>query len=139
MYVISHLDIDLRPANSVHDHPVCTKLSDLAVLELATLPSLRRLAMAGLPKITRVALSFLAEHALNLAHLHVSHCTDDTLDVDVIRLLLRKLVHLEHLSGSGVLAFTRKGIGRFSEPAPQVCTVFQLPRRSILCASGDSS
>ncbi|KAJ3558309.1 hypothetical protein NM688_g995 [Phlebia brevispora] len=100
------------------DISFCIKLSDLAILELATLPNLRRLSMVGLTRVTRVGLSFLAEHAHNLAHLHISQCTDDSIDLDVIQFLLEKLVHLEYFSGSGVHALTRKGVKRFSESPP---------------------
>ena len=77
--------------------------------------------MAGLPKVTRIGLSFLAEHALQLGHLHISHCTDETIDLDVIQLILRKFAQLENFSGSGVRALTRKGIKRFSEQPSPVC------------------
>ena len=100
---------------------VCHRLTDLTVLELATLRGLRRLSMSGVPHVTQNGLSFLAEHALQLVHLHISYCTHDTIDLHVIHLLLRKLVHLVNFSGSGIRALTRKGIKRFSEPGPPVC------------------
>ncbi|KAI9000708.1 RNI-like protein [Trametes punicea] len=92
-------------------------LSDLAVLELAALPRLQRLAAAGLPRLTDNAVCFLAEHAAALETLHLSYCAQLTLDG--VRALLRRLGKLEHLGLCGVPALGRRGVRRFSEAPPE--------------------
>ena len=49
---------------------------------------------------------------------HLSYC--DSLSLDAAHLMLRKLTRLQHLTATGVPAFRRKGIQRFSEPTPAV-------------------
>ncbi|KAH9927270.1 uncharacterized protein B0H18DRAFT_1003809 [Fomitopsis serialis] len=88
-------------------------LTDLAILELATLPQLQRLSASGLPRLTDNALLFLAEHAESLQRLHFSQCRRITLDA--VHVLLRKLNKLEHFSASGVPALRRAGVERFSD------------------------
>jgi len=105
------LTIDLTSA-------VCSNLGDLAVLELATLPSLRRLSLVQLAKLTDNAVFFLAEHTPTLERLHLSHC--DGLSLDSIHHAIRKLPELVHLSATGIPALARPGVERFSERAPQV-------------------
>ena len=97
---------------------VCSNLGDLAVLELATLPSLRRLSLVQLRKLTDNAVFFLAEHTLTLERLHLSHC--DGLSLDSIHHVIRKLPELVHLSATGIPALTRPGVERFSERPPHV-------------------
>ncbi|KAI0941266.1 hypothetical protein AcV7_002882 [Taiwanofungus camphoratus] len=94
------------------------RLRDLSLLELASLPQLRRLAAVGLPRVTDVALLFLAEHAGALARLHLSQCK--RLSLGAVHVAVRRLVALEHLSASGVPALERPGVERFSERAPEV-------------------
>ena len=91
----------------------CSSLTDLAVLELGTLPQLQRLAASGLPYLTDNALFFLAEHAESLQRLHICQCKRITLDA--IHILVRKLSQLEHLNASGVPALKRAGVERFSD------------------------
>jgi len=97
---------------------VCSNLGDLAVLELATLPSLRRLSLVQLRKLTDNAVFFLAEHTPTLERLHLSHC--DGLSLDSIHHAIRKLPELVHLSATGVPALERPGVERFSERPSQV-------------------
>ncbi|KAI0776135.1 RNI-like protein [Trametes elegans] len=92
-------------------------LSDLVVLEISALPRLQQLAAGGLPKLTDNAALFLAEHALELELLHLADCTRLTLDG--VRAILRRLQKLEHLGLSGIPAMRRRGVRRFSEPAPE--------------------
>ncbi|KAI0658490.1 hypothetical protein C8Q70DRAFT_934064 [Cubamyces menziesii] len=99
-------------------------LSDLAVLELASLPGLQRLGAAGLPRLTDNALSFLAEHASSLEALHLPYCIQLTLDG--VRAVLRRLANngsttgkLEELSLTGIPALRRRGVRRFSERPPE--------------------
>lgn len=88
------------------------------MLELATLPSLRRLSLVQLRKLTDNAVFFLAEHTPTLERLHLSHC--DGLSLDSIHHAIRKLEGLVHLSATGIPALARPGVERFSERAPQV-------------------
>ncbi|KZT70356.1 RNI-like protein [Daedalea quercina L-15889] len=90
-----------------------SSLTDLAILELATLHQLQRLAASGLPRLTDNALLFMAEHAESLERLHVCQCRRLTLDA--VHILVRKLAKLEHLSASGVPALRRAGVERFSD------------------------
>ena len=105
------------------------RLTDLAVLELATLPRLTRLAAAGLPRLTDHAAFFLAEHAPGLAYLHLSFCVRLTLDG--VQTLLRRLTKLEHLSLSGVPAMRRRGISRFSDAPHHEVSVFASCERVV--------
>lgn len=97
---------------------VCSNLGDLAVLELATLPSLKRLSLVQLRKLTDNAVFFLAEHTPTLERLHLSHC--DGVSLDSIHHAIRKLSVLVHLSATGIPALARPGVERFSEQATQV-------------------
>ena len=97
---------------------VCSNLGDLAVLELATLPALRKLSLVQLPNLTDNAVFFLAEHTPTLERLHLSHCGG--LSLDSIHHAIRKLPELVHLSATGILALARPGVERFSERAPPV-------------------
>jgi len=118
----------------------CTNLGDMAVLELATLPSLRRLSLVQLPQLTDNAVFFLAEHTPTLERLHLSHC--DGLSLDSIHHAIRKLPELVHLSATGVPALSRPGVERFSEQPSQnsppgnqeLFRVFTNDKIALLCA-----
>jgi F-box and leucine-rich repeat protein GRR1 len=90
----------------------------MAVFELAGLANLQRLSLVRVQKLTDNAVFFLAEHAMGLERLHLSYC--DRLSLFAVQHLLRKLVKLQHLTATGIPAFKRKGIKRFSEPPPDV-------------------
>ena len=105
-------------AHDTSSSAVCSNLGDMAVLELATLPSLRRLSLVQLDKLTDNAVFFLAEHTPTLERLHLSHCTG--LSLDSIHHAIRKLPELVHLSATGVPALSRPGVERFSERPSQV-------------------
>lgn len=100
---------------------VCRNLTDLSVFEFAGLRDLRRLSLVRVHKLTDIGLFSLAEHASGLERLHLSYC--DSLSLDAMHLLLRKLAHLEHLTATGIPSFRRKGIRRFSDEPPAVCTL----------------
>lgn len=97
---------------------VCTKLSDLAILEIALLPNLHRLYMSGLAKVTDVSILFLAEHTPGLTHLHLSGC--HRVSLDAVHVVLRRLTRLERL-GVNIPAMARVGTERFTDPEPPVC------------------
>lgn len=102
---------------------VCSNLGDLAVLELATLPVLRKLSLVQLRNLTDNAVFFLAEHTPTLERLHLSHC--DGISLDSIHHAIRKLPDLVHLSATGIPALARPGVERFSERAPRVSGGFR--------------
>jgi hypothetical protein len=101
---------------------VCRHLTDMAVFELAGLANLQRLSLVRVQKLTDNAVFFLAEHAKDLERLHLSYC--DRLSLPAVQLLLQKLVKLQHLTATGIPAFRRKGIRRFSDPPPSVNITF---------------
>lgn len=105
----------------LHARLVIPKLTDLAILELASQPSLERLAAAGLPNLTEQAAFFLAEHAFELEQLHLSYCPRLTLDG--IRVILRRLTKLVNVGLSGVPAMRRMGVRRYSAKPPEVSRV----------------
>jgi F-box and leucine-rich repeat protein GRR1 len=105
---------------------VCRHLTDMAVFELAGLANLQRLSLVRVHKLTDNAVFFLAEHAMGLERLHLSYC--DRLSLFAIQHLLRKLAKLQHLSATGIPAFKRKGIKRFSDPAPSVSAIITFCR-----------
>ncbi|KZT29294.1 RNI-like protein [Neolentinus lepideus HHB14362 ss-1] len=98
------------------DLAFCRRVTDLGVSELASLPNIRRLNLIGLRKITDNALFFIAELNSTLERLYLSHC--DRITLDAVRVLLTKLESLRHLTATGIPAFKRKGVHRFSEKPP---------------------
>ncbi|CCM02331.1 uncharacterized protein FIBRA_04423 [Fibroporia radiculosa] len=93
------------------------RLTDLTLLELATLPQLERLTLVGLTRLTDNAVFFLAEHTTTLERLQLSLCK--RLSLEAFHVLVRKLPKLEQLSASGVPALKRIGVDRFSERVPR--------------------
>ncbi|TFK75754.1 RNI-like protein [Pluteus cervinus] len=98
------------------DLAFCRNLTDMSVFELAGLKSLRRLSLVRVHKLTDIAMYALAEHAKGLERLHVSYC--DRLSLEAIHLLLGNVESLQHLTATGIPAFRRKGVHRFSERPP---------------------
>lgn len=97
----------------------------MAVFEIASLTSLRRLSLVRVQKLTDNAIHFLAEHAKSLESLHLSYC--DHLSLEAVHLLLKKLEQLEHLTATGIPPFRRRGVKRFSDSPPSVCLFYNLP------------
>lgn len=114
---------------------VCRNLTDMSVFELASLSGLQRLSLMRVHKLTDIGLYSLAEHATELERLHLSYC--DSLSLDAAHLMLRKLTRLQHLTATGVPAFRRKGIQRFSEPMPAVSDVCLSHRIYCLISSSN--
>lgn len=90
----------------------------MSVFELAGLQALRRLSLVRVHKLTDIGIFALAEHALGLERLHMDYC--DKLSLDAVHLLLKSLEQLQHLTVTGIPAFKRKGIRRFSDAPPSV-------------------
>lgn len=95
----------------------CTQLTDMSIMEVASLEKLRHLYMAGLTRITDIAVEFLAEHASALTHLQISGC--NRLSLGAVRQLFRRVKGLVRL-GACIPAMARPGTKRFSEPTPSV-------------------
>jgi F-box and leucine-rich repeat protein GRR1 len=104
----------------------------MAVFELAGLANLQRLSLVRVQKLTDNAVFFLAEHAAKLERLHLSYC--DHLSLFAIQHLLRKLVKLQHLTATGIPAFKRKGIKRFSDSPPSVSPIINCGVMSLIVA-----
>ncbi|TFK55527.1 RNI-like protein [Heliocybe sulcata] len=98
------------------DLAFCRRITDLGVSELASLPNIRRLNLIGLRKITDNALFFIAELNSSLERLYLSHC--DRITLESVHVLLTRLGSLRHLTATGIPAFKRRGVSRFSEKAP---------------------
>ncbi|KAJ6539509.1 hypothetical protein B0H19DRAFT_1037601 [Mycena capillaripes] len=94
----------------------CRNLTDMSVFCLAELRGIRRLSLVRVHKLTDIAVFALAEHALDLERLNLSYC--DRLTLEATHLLLKRLVRLQNLSVTGIPSFKRKGVHRFSDPAP---------------------
>ncbi|KAJ7228500.1 hypothetical protein GGX14DRAFT_413458 [Mycena pura] len=94
----------------------CRNLTDMSVFCLAELIGIRRLSVVRVHKLTDMAGFALAEHALDLEHLNLSYC--DRLTLDSVHLLLKRLMRLQNLSATGIPSLKRKGVHRFSDPAP---------------------
>lgn len=90
----------------------------MSLFELTTLPNLRRLSLMRVHKLTDMAVFAIAEHAVQLERLNLSYC--DSISLEAIHLLLRKLGRLQRLTVSGVPSCRRKGMERFSDPPPLV-------------------
>lgn len=101
---------------------VCSNLTDMAVLELAGLPHLRRLSLVGLRKITDNAVFFIAEHTATMERLHLSYC--EAISLDAVHLVTKKLARLQHFTVTGIPALSRPGVARFSERPPAVSFSF---------------
>ncbi|KAJ6628786.1 hypothetical protein B0H10DRAFT_1904653 [Mycena sp. CBHHK59/15] len=98
------------------DVAFCRNLTDMSVFCLAELRGIRRLSLVRVHKLTDIAVFALAEHALDLERLNLSYC--DRLTLDAVHLLLKRLVRLHNLSATGIPSLKRKGVHRFSDPAP---------------------
>ncbi|KAJ7684013.1 hypothetical protein B0H17DRAFT_1073260 [Mycena rosella] len=94
----------------------CRNLTDMSVFCLAELRGIRRLSLVRVHKLTDMAVFALAEHAVDLERLNLSYC--DRLTLDAAHLLVKRLVRLQNLTATGIPSFKRKGVHRFSEPAP---------------------
>ncbi|KAI0082534.1 RNI-like protein [Panus rudis PR-1116 ss-1] len=99
------------------DISYCLQLTDLAITELGSLPFLRRLSVISLHNLTDNAIFFLAEHAQNLARVHLSQCPQ--ISLEAFQAMIKKLVKLEHVHACGIPSLKRVGIKRFSKVAPR--------------------
>jgi F-box and leucine-rich repeat protein GRR1 len=91
----------------------------MAVFELASLEHIHRLVLVRVPKLTDNAIYFLADHTPSLERLHLSYC--DRITLKSLHHLMRSCKRLVHLTATGVPGAKRTGVGRFSDPPPEVC------------------
>lgn len=96
----------------------CRKLTDMAVMELAGLPALRRLNLSKVYSVTDNGLAFLAEHCEGLERLQLVHCENVT--EEGVRALLGGLPALELLNVAGVPALGGSAYVRLCDPADSV-------------------
>ena len=107
------------------DLACCSNLTDLSVLELASLPKLRRVGLVRLPNLTDNAVFALGEKHAGLERIHLSYC--DNISVAAIHFLLQRLHKLTHLSLTGITQFRRKDLRAFCRLPPKVCSGFLIP------------
>lgn len=87
-------------------------------MELAGLKNLVRLVLVRVQKLTDNAVDYLADHTPSLQRLHLSYC--DRITLKSLHHLVSRNRGLEHLTATGVPAARRRGLGRFSDPPPEV-------------------
>ncbi|ORY70935.1 uncharacterized protein BCR38DRAFT_330760 [Pseudomassariella vexata] len=125
----------------------CSHLTDESVTRLATLPKLKRIGLVKCAQITDESIRALARanrrsrprrdaagnvvhdyHSSSLERVHLSYCTNLTLD-SIIE-LLNCCPKLTHLSLTGVPAFLRDDLDVFCREAPADFTEHQ---RQVFC------
>lgn len=113
------------------DLACCSQLTDWTLVELASLPKLRRI---GLVKCNLISDSGILELVRRrgegdcLERVHLSYCTN--LTIGPIYLLLKNCPKLTHLSLTGISAFLRKEITQYCrEPPPD----FNEQQRNSFC------
>ncbi|KAJ7283950.1 hypothetical protein C8J57DRAFT_749848 [Mycena rebaudengoi] len=116
------------------DMAFCRNLTDMSVFCLSELRGIRRLSLVRVHKLTDIAIFALAEHALDLERLNLSYC--DRLTLDAVHLLLKRLVRLQNLSATGIPSMKRKGVHRFSDPAPEDYDADQLAAYHVFSGEG---
>lgn len=113
------------------DLACCTQLTDWTLVELASLPKLRRIGMVKCSLITDSGILELVRRRGEqdcLERVHLSYCTN--LTVGPIYMLLKSCPRLTHLSLTGITSFLRREITRFCrEPPPD----FNENQRNLFC------
>jgi F-box and leucine-rich repeat protein GRR1 len=100
------------------DLACCSNLTDLSVLELASLSKLRRVGLVRLSNLTDNAVFALGEKHTALERIHLSYC--DNISVAAIHFLLQRLNKLTHLSLTGIPQFRRRDLKTFCRVPPKV-------------------
>ncbi|KAF9516875.1 hypothetical protein BS47DRAFT_1380845 [Hydnum rufescens UP504] len=99
------------------DLACCGNLTDLSVLELASLSKLRRVGLVRLSNLTDNAVFALGEKHTALERIHLSYC--DNISVAAIHFLLQRLNKLTHLSLTGIPQFGRRDLKTFCRVPPK--------------------
>lgn len=113
------------------DLACCSQLTDWALIDLATLPKLRRIGLVKCNMITDNGILELVRRRGEqdcLERVHLSYCTN--LTIGPIYYLLKNCPRLTHLSLTGIAAFLRKEITQYCrEPPPD----FTENQKSLFC------
>lgn len=118
------------------DFACCNQLTNATVMELSTLPKLRRIGLVKCSLINDVGISALAENRTleeSLERIHLSYCIH--LTIFPIYKLLKACPKLTHISLTGISQFLRPDITKYCREPP---SEFNQHQRSIFCVfSGD--
>ncbi|WVQ93980.1 hypothetical protein IAU59_001058 [Kwoniella sp. CBS 9459] len=111
------------------DLACCELLTDESISEIgANMPKLRRVGLVKVVNLTDDAIYSLVERYSALERVHLSYC--DNLTVKAITFMLNRLVHLKHLSLTGVSAFKKPELQRFCRAPP---SNFNEHQRAAFC------
>jgi F-box and leucine-rich repeat protein GRR1 len=117
------------------DVACCTQLTNQAVIDLATLPRLKRIGLVKCQNITDLAIQALAKRKDNtLERIHLSYCTQITLLA--IRTLVNECNRLTHLSLTGVQPFLNPEFTQFCRAPPSEFTQHQQAVFCVFSGSG---
>lgn len=113
------------------DLACCNQLTNATVMELATLPKLRRIGLVKCSNITDQGILALAANRQPddcLERIHLSYCIH--LTIFPIHKLLKACPKLTHISLTGIAQFLRPDITRFCREPP---VEFNQHQKSIFC------
>lgn len=117
------------------DLACCSQLTDWTLIELATLPKLRRIGLVKCNLITDGGILELVRRRGEqdcLERVHLSYCTN--LTIGPIYLLLKNCPKLTHLSLTGIASFLRREITQYCREPPPDFNEYQ--RTSFCVFSG---
>ncbi|KAL6451635.1 GRR1 SCF E3 ubiquitin ligase complex F-box protein GRR1 [Candida maltosa Xu316] len=113
------------------DLACCSQLTDWTLVELASLPKLRRIGLVKCSSITDSGILELVRRRGEqdcLERVHLSYCTN--LTIGPIYLLLKNCPKLTHLSLTGISSFLRREITQYCrDPPPD----FNEHQKSLFC------
>ncbi|OCF33098.1 hypothetical protein I317_01898 [Kwoniella heveanensis CBS 569] len=111
------------------DLACCELLTDASISELgANMPKLARVGLVKVVNLTDDAIYSLVERYSALERVHLSYC--DNLTVKAITFMLNRLVHLKHLSLTGVSAFKKPELQKYCRTPP---SNFNEHQRAAFC------
>jgi F-box and leucine-rich repeat protein GRR1 len=113
------------------DLACCTQLTNISLIELASLPRLKRIGLVKCANINDAGIITLIRRrgqGDTLERVHLSYCTN--LSVFPIFQLLQSCPKLTHLSLTGIQAFLRQDITQFCRSAPPD---FNDHQRALFC------
>lgn len=113
------------------DLACCNQLTNATLVELSTLPKLRRIGLVKCSQITDVGILALAENRTgedSLERIHLSYCIH--LTIFPIYKLLKACPKLTHISLTGISQFLRPDITKYCRDPP---SEFNQHQKSIFC------
>ncbi|ORX94740.1 RNI-like protein [Basidiobolus meristosporus CBS 931.73] len=119
------------------DLACCNQLTDASMYELGTLPKLRRVGLVKCASITdRGIYGFMCGIVAcqSLERLHLSYCVQIT--VPGILRLLNITPQLTHITLTGIPAFLRADLQKFSRAPPKDFSITQLPMFCVFSGDG---